>query len=81
MRAFRASMPEYPVRSLMRCEAMKILPCSWSITLEKRFVIAVRRFCFADGSSAATSAGSGGRDDSSGLVEALGKLGGLESSA
>jgi hypothetical protein len=71
-------MPEYPVRSLRRCEAMKILPCSWSMTLEKRFPRALRRSCSVEGSSSTTFFG---RGESSGGFEEVLEGGDLESSA
>ena len=49
MRVLRASMPEYPVRSFIRCEAMKMLPCRLSIRDEKRLVRASRRLSCEEG--------------------------------
>lgn len=57
MRAFRASMPEYPVRSLMRCEAMNMLPWRWSMRWENLWLRAERRPSSAEGSSEETSSG------------------------
>jgi len=47
------------VRSFMRCEAIKMLPCRWSMREEKRLVTASRRPSSAEGSWEVSSSGIG----------------------
>lgn len=76
IRDFSASIPEYPVRSLMRCEAMKMLPCRWSMRCEKRFVSTLRRPSSCEGSSSLRGPSSSGIEEGNSLVGGI--VGGLE---